>query len=144
MKNSRSIWYHQQGVQERHDFEFIRKDGKKIYIALNTKPNFDGQGNYIGAFAVATDITKRQRAEDEIRRPNVELEERVHERTTQLEAVNKELEAFAYSVSHDLKAPLRGIDGYSRLLQEGYAGRLDDDGRLLCATSSKGRSGCTH
>jgi signal transduction histidine kinase len=64
-----------------------------------------------------------------VSRLNEELERRVAQRTAQLEAVNRELETFTYSVSHDLKAPLRGIDGFSRLLLEDYASRLDEEGR---------------
>lgn len=78
--------------------------------------------------AVYEDLTSERNAENELKKYREHLEELVAQRTAEIEIKNKELETFTYSVSHDLKAPLRGIDGYSRLLTEEYADRLDGEG----------------
>ena len=77
------------------------------------------------------DVTERKTAEEKIRQMNDELEQKVVERTAQYDAVNKELEAFSYSVSHDLRAPLRAIDGYANMIEEDYDKIFDDEGRRL-------------
>jgi PAS domain S-box-containing protein len=104
---------------------FRHKDGSYRWIEWRSRPH----GEMI--FAAARDITERKQAEEEIRTLNQELEQRVAERTSQLEAANKELEAFSYSVSHDLRTPLRAIDGFSHILLEDYTDKLDDEGRRL-------------
>jgi PAS domain S-box-containing protein len=81
------------------------------------------------AFLTIKDITQRKIAEDALRDAKINLEHKVNERTSQLLAKSKELENFCYSVSHDLRAPLRGIDGYSRLLLEDHYDRLSEEGR---------------
>lgn len=89
----------------------------------------DAQGQVLRFNGTLLDITELKLADLELRALNASLESRVNARTAELSELNQSLESFVYSVSHDLKAPLRGVEGYSRLLQADYADRLDDDGR---------------
>ncbi len=109
--------------------DLYRADGSTIWVSMHVSAMRDSEGNLTGFQGVARDITDRKHAEEEIRNLNKELEQRVKERTMQLEAVNKELEAFAYSVSHDFRAPLRALDGFSKSLQTNYSDQLDDQGQ---------------
>jgi signal transduction histidine kinase len=80
---------------------------------------------------IKSEMEQRRQIEEEVKKLNTELEKRVTKRTNQLEAANRELEAFAYSVSHDLRAPLRAIDGFSKFVLEDYGGKLDPEGKRL-------------
>ncbi len=101
------------------------------WLLTSKIPLRDAEGKIVGLVGIGRDITERKRAEQEILRLNSELEQRVIVRTAQLEAVNQEMEAFSYSVSHDLRAPLRAIDGYSHILQEDYAQQLPAEASQL-------------
>ncbi|MBZ5561981.1 MAG: PAS domain S-box protein [Acidobacteriia bacterium] len=114
-----------------HDYELeIRhRDGRTIPVIYNASVYRDEAGAVTGVFAAARDITDRKHAEKEIHLLNQNLEQRVRERTAEFEAANKELEAFTYSVSHDLRAPLRHVDGFSKLLLESYSAGLPEEAR---------------
>jgi PAS domain S-box-containing protein len=105
------------------------KDGSFYWTDTTIVPFLDEQGRPRQYVAIRADITERKAGEETIRRLNADLEQRVKDRTVQLEAANRELEAFSYSVSHDLRAPLRAIDGYSQTIMEDYGPLLPDEGR---------------
>ncbi len=119
------------GQRDRFDYEkrYLKRDGSPCWVHVTVSAVRDAGGEYLRSIATIEDISERKQAEETIRQLNQELEQRVVERTAQLEATNKELEAFAYSVSHDLRAPLRGIDGFSQALLEDYADKLDNEGQ---------------
>lgn len=107
------------------------RDGNRIpYLMTGVRIEIEGLTHIIG---IGFDITPRRQAEDEVRKLNDELEHRVRTRTAELAAANKELESFSYSVSHDLSAPLRGIDGFSRMLVEDFGPLLPEVGRSYIA-----------
>jgi PAS domain S-box-containing protein len=118
-------------------------DGPHTYVTVKF-PLFDEHGQVYAVCGISTDITDRKRAEDQVAVLNAELERRVLERTAELEATTTELSAFAYSVSHDLRAPLRALHGYSQILLDEYAGRLLDEtgvGHLRRVQASAARMG---
>jgi PAS domain S-box-containing protein len=113
----------QERMTQHKDFEFTYPDGSQAWFEFSIQPVPEG------IFILSLDITERKQAVEMLQNMNEELEQRVAERTRQLQATYKELEAFSYSVSHDLRAPLRAMDGFSRVLEEDYAERLDDEGK---------------
>jgi PAS domain S-box-containing protein len=121
-------------------FEAVRvgKDGRRIDVSVSLSRIVDQDHKVIGLSKIARDITQRKKAEREVHRLNEELEQRVLDRTAQLETANKELDSFSYSVSHDLRAPLRAIDGFSQALQEDFSAQLPEEGLRYLRTIREG------
>jgi PAS domain S-box-containing protein len=111
----------------------IRRAGSEdsAILEFSGRPMKDARGNLCGGVVAFRDITQRKKDEWEIRKLNEELEMKVQQRTAQLEAANHELEAFTYSVSHDLRAPLRHISSFSSILREDFGTAMDAEARRL-------------
>lgn len=110
------------------------KDGSFYWVDTTIVPFLNDDGRPRQYVAIRADITERKAAEETILRLNTELEQRVRERTAQLELTNRELEAFSYSVSHDLRAPLRAIDGFSQAVLEDFGPMLPEEGQRQLQT----------
>jgi len=124
------------------ELEMTTAKGKRKWVRTMGQPVVEN-GVVVKVMGAFQDITERKHAEEEIHRLNADLERKVIERTAQLQAANQELEAFSYSVSHDLRAPLRAIDGFSQILLEDNAGSLNAEGsdslqRIRAATHRMG------
>jgi PAS domain S-box-containing protein len=116
------------------EYRVRRKDGTLVWLQARGRVEGDTAGKAVNFHGAVMDITERKQAEEKIRELNTELEQRVIERTAQLEAANKELEAFSYSVSHDLRAPLRAVDGFSLAVLEDFGPQLPADGQRQLQT----------
>ena len=121
------------------EFRFLPRNRPVGWMLGRGRTYCDAEGKPVRIAGVAIDITALKMAEQGVSRLNEELEQRVRMRTAQLESLNRELEAFAYAVSHDLRAPLRSICGFSEVVLERYAGQLDALGQdylqRVCASS---------
>jgi PAS domain S-box-containing protein len=107
------------------EYRVLHRDGTPRHLQDNGYPLIDSSGNITRVVGFRVDITGRKRDEERIRQMNSELERRVQERTAELQFANKEMEAFCYSISHDLRAPLRSIRGYSEIVLQEYGEKLD-------------------
>jgi len=128
-----STWMEKVIDGERFNIEFrIRKNnGEYRWFKTRAVPMHDNGGNIIKWFGSNTDFDDVIKAREKINQLNKDLEKRVIERTTELQIANKELEAFSYSVSHDLRAPLRAINGFIQMLLEDNVEKLDDEGKRI-------------
>jgi PAS domain S-box-containing protein len=118
-----------EGISDVHELALRHKSGRTLWTIISSNPLYDAAGHYTGALGTITDITQRRQAEQRVIQLNEDLERRIAERTAQLEFSNRELEAFAYSVAHDLRAPLRSISSFTLALSEDCADQLPGEGQ---------------
>ncbi len=126
----------EEGKPLRVEERVTTREGETLLMETLKSPYYDPDGEALGIVGISRDITQRKKAEEEISTLNRELEQRVRERTAELEASNKELESFVYSISHDLRAPLRHIDGYMEMLKKNTGAALDEQDRQYMETIS--------
>jgi PAS domain S-box-containing protein len=124
------------GIAEQADYRFRTSDGREVWTLMAARPRFDEEGRFCGALDMFSDITQRKRAEDALRMSETmlrtaqkELESTVSERTAQLREMVGELEVFSYSIAHDIRAPLRAMQGLSKAVLEDYSALLPPEGR---------------
>jgi len=118
-------------LKESHKREMFIMQEKNRWLEVTVVPMFDENEQIVGIVHVVTEVTERKQMEEAIKHVNEELERRVKLRTAQLEGAYNEMEAFTYSVSHDLRAPLRAIDGFSKMLLQDYSDIDPEALRLL-------------
>ena len=137
------------GIEDDYELTKIRKDGSRFPAVVSVTALRDARHEIIGYLLIGTDNSARKRAEEAllkaadsqtetIQQLNAALEQRVSERTAQLNAANQELEAFSYSVSHDLRTPLRAVDGFSQVVLQKFGPQLPEDGRHYLQTIRAG------
>jgi PAS domain S-box-containing protein len=119
----------EKGEPVRAELINYNKAGSAYWVEFEIVPIADAQGIFTHFVAIERDITQRKQAEEQILQLNAQLEDRVQQRTAQLEAANRELEAFSYSVSHDLRSPLNTINGFCQMLLKTHSDHLDEKGQ---------------